>query len=37
LSALAQARELAYATLVVDGSKTVDENLAFIESLFQLI
>jgi len=36
LSALTQARELDYATLVVDGSKTIDENLSFIETLFKL-
>jgi len=37
LSASEQARELNYATLVVDGSKNLDENLLFIESLFKLL
>ncbi|MDD4796904.1 MAG: hypothetical protein PHO66_03965 [Eubacteriales bacterium] len=37
LAALAQAKEFGYATLVVDGSKNVDENVSFIESSFQLI
>lgn len=36
-SAIKQAGEVGYATLVVDGTNNIDENLLFIEKCFKLI
>ena len=37
LSALSQAQEMGYITLVVDGSKSIEENFQFIIDAFNLI
>lgn len=34
---LADARELGYTNLVVDGSRSIEETLAFVETAFQLV
>ena len=36
LTVLSQAKELGYATLVVDGAKSIDENYQFVTNTFRL-